>query len=122
MRDFKKFNIWNEGMDIVIATYEFAINLPNEEKYGLKSQMSRAAVSIPSNIAEGCSRTSQIDFKRFLEISLGSSFELETQYLICKRLGFIDTEMLDEKLVPLNTLQRQINNLITKIKEDANAK
>jgi four helix bundle protein len=60
-----------------------------EEKYGLRSQISRSAVSIPSNIAEGCSRSSQIDFKRFLEIALGSSYELETQLIIIEELSLI---------------------------------
>ena len=121
MRDFRKFNIWNEGMDIVVSTYEFAERLPYEEKYGLKSQMCRSAVSIPSNIAEGCSRSGELDFKRFLEISLGSSFELETQYLICRKIGFIDDEILNIKLARFRNFQRQTNNFISKIKDAAKA-
>ncbi len=78
MRDFKTLNIWKEGITIVKDVYHIASLLPNEEKFGLTSQICRCAVSIPSNIAEGASRTSQADFKRFLEIALGSSFELET--------------------------------------------
>ncbi len=69
-----------------------AERLPVEEKYGLRSQICRSAVSIPSNIAEGCSRNSQIDFKRFLEIALGSSFELETQLIIIEELSLIPTK------------------------------
>ena len=66
--------------------------LPIEEKYGLRSQICRSAVSKPSNIAEGCSRNSQIDFKRFLEIALGSSFELETELVIIEELSLIPTK------------------------------
>ncbi|MFQ5604505.1 MAG: four helix bundle protein, partial [bacterium] len=66
-----------EGLEVFIV----------EEKYGLRSQICRSAVSIPSNIAEGCSRRSQIDFKRFLEMALGSSFELETQLIIIEELS-----------------------------------
>jgi four helix bundle protein len=78
MRDFRKFEIWNQGMDLSVKVYEIVKQLPKEELYGLRSQITRAVVSIPSNIAEGCSRGSEKDFKRFLEISLGSAFELET--------------------------------------------
>ncbi len=77
MRDFKKFYIWKHGIELVKQVYQLTSELPAEEKYGLKSQITRAAVSIPSNIAEGCSRNSEIEFKRFLEVALGSLFELE---------------------------------------------
>ena len=73
-------------MQLVIDIYKLSNKLPKEEKYGLKSQITRAAISIPSNIAEGSSRSSDKDFKRFLEISLGSAFELETQLLIIQKL------------------------------------
>ncbi|MEI6509250.1 MAG: four helix bundle protein, partial [Bacteroidota bacterium] len=118
MRDFKKFTIWNNGIDIVASIYKFTKQLPSEEKFGLISQMCRAAVSIPSNIAEGCSRNSEVEFKRFLEIALGSSFELETQILTCERLGFISSLESQKIILPLNELQKQINSLITKIKDN----
>ena len=118
MRDFKKFNIWNNAMDIVVSTYQLTKRLPSEEKFGLVSQMCRAAVSIPSNIAEGCSRNSEVEFKRFLEIALGSSFELETQILICERLGFISKDEIEKQIVFLNEMQKQINSLVTKIKDN----
>jgi len=75
--------------------------LPVEEKYGLRSQICRSAVSIPSNIAEGCSRSSQVDFKRFLEIALGSAFELQTQLIIIEELSIISTKDIKEILPPL---------------------
>tara|TARA_R110000868_G_scaffold71206_1_gene208824 strand:+ start:101 stop:355 length:255 start_codon:yes stop_codon:yes gene_type:complete len=84
MRDFKKLEIWKNGITIVKFVYSLVQKLPNEEKFGLKSQISRAAVSDPSNIAEGCSRNSEVEFKRFLEIALGSLFEVETQLIISK--------------------------------------
>jgi four helix bundle protein len=80
--------------------------------------MRRASVSIPSNIAEGCSRNSEIEFKRFLEISMGSAFELETQTIIAERLGYISMEDLNVELKSVNELQRKINSLISKIKSD----
>ncbi len=77
--------------------------------------MQRCAVSIPSNIAEGCSRNSQIEFKRFLEIALGSAFELETQLILCSEIGYLSSETLQRSLSELHLLQKQMNALITKI-------
>jgi four helix bundle protein len=90
MRNFKKLEIWNKGIHIVKETYKVSSSLPSEEKFGLKSQIKRAAVSIPSNIAEGSGRNSEVEFKRFLEIALGSLFELETQMIIAIELGFLN--------------------------------
>lgn len=89
--------------------------LPKEEKYGLKSQMCRAAVSIPSNIAEGCSRNSDIEFRRYLEMAIGSTFELETQLILLKEIGFTHEENLIDVFALLSSEQKMINALITKI-------
>ena len=89
MRDFRKLVIWKQGIEIVKEVYKLSEQLPKEEKFGLKSQITRAAVSIPSNIAEGSSRNSSIEFKRFLEIAIGSLFELETQLVIITELNLI---------------------------------
>ena len=79
MKNFKQLRVWQKGLEIALASYELVQAFPKEERYGLSSQITRAAVSIPSNIAEGSSRGSEKDYNRFLEISLGSCFELETQ-------------------------------------------
>ena len=76
MRNFRNMIIWNQGIDLAVKGYQLTKLLPKEETYGLRRQINRALVSIPSNIAEGCSRTSEKEFGRFLEISLGSAFEL----------------------------------------------
>ena len=89
MKNYKELLVWQRGMTIVQATYEIARQLPREETYGLRSQMTRAAVSIPSNIAEGSSRTSELEYKRFLEIALGSCFELDTQLIAAIQIGLI---------------------------------
>ena len=78
--------------------------------------MQRAAVSIASNIAEGASRKSETEFARYLDISRGSSFELETQLTIANELGYINATDFDSFLIELNTLQKQINQFITKLK------
>ena len=84
MRNFKQLKIWQKGLAIAVHTLKLVETFPKEERYGLGLQITRAAVSIPSNIAEGSSRSSEKDYARFLEISLGSSYELETQLLIAE--------------------------------------
>lgn len=87
MKNFKNLKIWQKGMDIAEGTYKVTRNLPREELlFALASQMNRAGISIPSNIAEGSSRKSEKEQGRFIEISLGSSYELETQLLLCERI------------------------------------
>ena len=89
MRNFKTLGVWQKGMEILKQTYALTSSLPDTEKFGLVSQMNRAAVSIPSNIAEGASRSTQKDFRRFLEIALGSTFELETQLIAVQELSLV---------------------------------
>jgi len=86
MKNFKNLKIWQKGMDIAEETYKVTRKLPREEQFVLVSQMNRSGISIPSNIAEGSSRKSEKDQGRFIEISLGSCYELETQLLLCERL------------------------------------
>ena len=116
MRNYRELEIWKNGITIVGKIYGISAKLPIEERFGLKSQITRAAVSIPSNIAEGCSRNSEIEFKRFLEIAMGSLFEVETQLTICERLGFFDKSDLNDIFQLLNTEAKMINSLISKIK------
>lgn len=121
MRNFRNLNIWQQGIELVTYVYEVAAQLPKEKKYGIASQICRASVSIPSNIAEGCSRNSDIEYKRFLEIALGSAFELETQLVIIQKLRFINSDSL-EKIFDLLTIeQKMVNNLISKIKDDTSS-
>ena len=116
MRDFRELRIWKDGIDRVVDVYELTKQFPKEEEYGLKSQIKRAAVSVPSNIAEGCSRVSQREFRHFLEISLGSSFEVETDIVVAQRLAFI-SHLEETRLThSFHSLQRGINALISNIK------
>ncbi len=85
--------------------------MPNTEKFGLYSQLSRAVISIPSNIAEGCAKDSQKEFIRFLKISLGSSFEVETQIIICIELGYFTKDEGESIIEKINILQKRINAL-----------
>lgn len=119
MRDFRKLNIWIDGITLVKEVYKISKSLPKEEKFGLKSQISRAVISIPSNIAEGCSRNSDIEFKRFLEIAIGSSFELETQLIIISELKLIENDKLVLVLELLSKEQKMLNSLINKLKANS---
>ena len=88
---------WQKGMDLVEDIYRLTENLPSAEKFGITQQMQRAAVAIPSNIAEGYGRSTRTDFARFVDIALGSTRELQTQLEICSRLGYGDTLELVDK-------------------------
>lgn len=116
MTNFRNLKIWQKGMELVIDIYKLSEMLPKEEKFGLRSQITRAAISIPSNIAEGCSRSSQKDFKRFLEVSLGSAFELETQLLIIQELKLTEIDRINYLLNDLYEEQKMINGFINTLK------
>ncbi len=108
MRNFKELKIWQKGFEISINSYKLIETFPQTERYSLAQQITRASVSIPSNIAEGSSRSSDKEYHRFLEISLGSSFELETQYLIAKELHFGNQELIEKGLKQLDEEQKMI--------------
>ena len=116
MRDFRKLEIWGQSVAFAKRVYELTASFPSHEKYGLSSQMNRAVVSISSNIAEGCSRRTNIEFTRFLDIALGSSFELETQLEIARQISYLSQELYENLLLELNILQKRINSFREKIK------
>ncbi|MBQ6519562.1 MAG: four helix bundle protein [Anaerolineaceae bacterium] len=112
MASFRELKVWQKAVDLVIEVYRLCKYLPREETYALSDQMRCAAVSIPSNIAEGQARNSNKDFIRFLYIAQGSRAELETQFEICKKLDFI---LNDELLIAENysaEVGRMLRNLI----------
>ena len=108
MHNFKELKIWQKAIDLAEDTYKLLADYPEFEKYGLISQMRRSVTSIPSNIAEGSGRGTSRDFRRFLAISLGSAFELETQLILSERFGFISKTSLEEFSVKLHELQKMI--------------
>lgn len=108
MHNFKELRIWQDSIDLVEDIYRKTKELPKNKEFGLISQMRRCAVSVPSNIAEGSGRESDKDFRRFLGISLSSSFELETQLIIANRIGYFENEVLDHILEKLSKLQKMI--------------
>jgi len=115
MKNFKQLLIWQKGFKIAVGSFELVSGFPKETKFGLSSQITNAAVSIPSNIAEGSSRNSIKEYNRFLEISLGSAFELETQVLIAEAVNFGDKEKRIELLKDLDEEQKMLMGFMRKI-------
>jgi four helix bundle protein len=116
MRNFKELEVWKESRILAKDIYKLTGDLPEDEKYGLVSQIRRCVISIPSNIAEGSAKDSQKDFLRYLQISLGSSFELETQLLLCNDLNLLKIEKTKIHLEEIELLQKRISSLIKYVK------
>ena len=107
--NFKNLNIWKLSLDLANEVYNLTDQFPKNEEFGLKSQLRRCSVSVASNIAEGSSRSSNKDFNRFLEISLGSLYELQTQIIISSNRNYFDLEKLDNIENKIIELQRMIS-------------
>jgi four helix bundle protein len=116
MRDHTKLKAFELADEIAVLIYQITSGFPKEEQYGLTSQMRRAAVSVPSNIVEGCTRSSQTDYLRFLTIAYGSLRELRYQLSLSKRLGFLNSNdplLVEEKLLEA---EKVMNGLIRAVK------
>lgn len=111
MSNYKNLIVWKKSIELTVKIYEILKNYPKEELFWLVSQMKRSVISIPSNIAEWYWRNWKQEYKQFLWIAKGSSFELETQLLISKELWFIN----DEKFNELNNLNSEIIKILTTI-------
>ena len=110
--NYKNLKIWQIGIEIVDDVFKMINNFPNKEKFGLSSQISRSSVSIPSNIAEGSSRTDK-SFSHFIDIALGSSFELETQLIIAFKRNYITQQeltLIEEKIAELQKMTMSFQN------------
>ena len=117
MRDHTKLRAFELADEVALLVYKITAGFPKEELYGLTSQMRRAAVSVPSNIVEGCARDSQADYLRFLNIAFGSLRELHYQLGLSKRLGFIDKEDLPQTETKIIETEKVLNGLIRSLKE-----
>lgn len=113
LKDFKELTVWQKSMDMVCEIYNITKLLPQEERFGLCDQMQRAAVSVPSNIAEGQSRSSTKEFIQFLSIAKASNAEVETQILICNRLMFISEENTQKAMSLCIEVGKMLNSLIS---------
>lgn len=113
MNNFKELKIWNKSIELAAKVYKATAFFPTDEKYGLTSQIRRCAVSIPSNIAEGAGRNSNGEFRQFLGIANGSSFELEAQLILSNKLKLID----DNSVAPLLKEIEEIQKMNYKLQE-----
>ena len=111
--NFRKLTIWKEGIELAKDTYSTTKTFPKSEMYGLSNQMQRCAVSVPSNIAEGTSRSTDKHFLQYLETALGSAFEWETQLIISYEIGYISEETFKH----LETKIQAIQGMITRFME-----
>lgn len=118
MHNYKQLKVWEKAIDLVVDVYKATAEFPNEEKYGLISQMRRSAVSIPSNIAEGAGRNSDKEFCHFLSHAHGSSFELETQIIVSQKLELITQDISNELCPKVNEVQRMNYTLQQKLNPD----
>jgi four helix bundle protein len=117
MKNFRDLKIWQKGFEIGIQAFKLVETFPKDEKFGLSGQITRAAVSIASNIAEGCSRSSEKDFNRFLEIALGSCFEIETQLLIAGSANFGNPQNRENLLATITEEQKMLAAFISQLKK-----
>ncbi|OAN63447.1 four helix bundle protein [Balneola sp. EhC07] len=116
IKTFRDLKIWQQSMELVTEIYRATSSFPEEEKYGLTSQLRRSSVSIPSNISEGFGRNSQGDFKRFVNISMGSLFELQTQIEVAKNLEFISKEIFENLYDRSREIERMMSSFIRTLK------
>ncbi len=111
MKSYRELDVWKRSMDMVVAIYELTTDFPSREKYGLVSQMQRAAVSIPANIAEGYGRIHRGDYVHHLSIASGSLAELETHITIAVRLGFIERETA----MPIWNMTQNVGKMLSRL-------
>lgn len=113
MRDYKKYKLWALGQEVTLESYKATRSFPKDEIYGLVSQMRRASSSVPANIAEGCGRESEGEFKRFLIIAKGSANELEYFTILAKDLGYLLEEAFFSTINDkIDKFRRSLNSLI----------
>ena len=117
MNQFKKLRAWEEAIDIAVVIYELTKSFPDNEKFGIISQMRRAAISVSSNIAEGAGRNNPGEFYHFLGIAIGSAAELESQVFVSEKLSFCDKTTSEEVIEKLNHIQNMLFKLQQSVKK-----
>ena len=115
-RNFRNYKVWQESINYATQIYKVTATIHYFEKKGLCDQLQRAAVSIASNIAEGAARPSDADFAHFLDLSLGSAYEVETQLMIAHNVGYLNPDLYDDLLSIVVQIEKQISGLIKTIR------
>jgi four helix bundle protein len=119
MRDFRRLLVWEKSHRLTLDVYKFSGSFPQSELYGLTSQIRRASVSIAANIAEGCGRSSQMDFARFLHIAMGSASELQYHLLLAHELDFLKPQTYERLNSQVIEVKRMLTGLITQLTRKA---
>jgi four helix bundle protein len=119
MKDFRQLKVWEKSHQLALAVYRFTAKFPKEELYGLTSQIRRASMSIPTNIAEGCGRNTDAEFARFLQIAMGSASETEYQLLLSHDLGFLTKEQYDKLNIDVTEVKRMLASLLKTLRADS---
>jgi len=117
MKDFRSLKVWEKAHDLTLKIYKSTEKFPKQEMYGITSQLQRASVSIPTNIAEGCGKDSDAELKRYFLIAMGSSSELEYLLLLSRDLGYLSIENYQELQTQLIETRKMLNAFIQKLKE-----
>jgi four helix bundle protein len=111
-RNFRNYKVWQDAVQYATKVYKVTSEMPWFEKKGLCDQLQRAAVSISSNIAEGSAKPSNVEFAHYLDASVGSAYEVETQLFISKNVGYISEDLYNELLIELQGIEKQLVGLI----------
>ena len=115
MRDFKQLKVWEKAHNLVLEIYRTTHRFPAEERFGLTSQLRRAAASVPSNIAEGCGRGGERELSRFVSIAAGSASEVEYQLLLARDLGYLNSEQHQALDMYVNEVKRMLVSFLQKL-------
>tara|TARA_R110002050_G_scaffold288529_1_gene440600 strand:- start:142 stop:492 length:351 start_codon:yes stop_codon:yes gene_type:complete len=115
MRNFRKYKVWELGHEITLDVYKLSKQFPKDERFGITSQVRRCSSSVPANIAEGCGRETEKEFKRFLVIANGSATELEYFLILITDLEMADKDSIEKLVEKVDKLKRSLNSLISKL-------
>ncbi len=118
MRDFRELKVWQKSHVLTVAVYKATAGFPKEELYGLTSQIRRASVSISANIAEGCCRSSDVDFARFLQMAAGSASELEYLLLLANEIELLNTQMYQQLASQVVEVKRMLTTFMQKLRTE----
>jgi len=119
VQDFRNLKVWEKSHKFTISIYKITLAFPREEIYGLTSQLRRSCMSIPTNIAEGCCRGTDAEFKQFVQISMGSASETEYQLLLARDLGYVKEETYNPLAKEIVEIKQMLASLIKKLKADS---
>jgi len=119
MKDFRQLKVWEKSHQLALAVYQATREFPREELYGLTSQIRRASMSVPTNIAEGCGRNTDAEFARFLQIAMGSASETEYQLILARDLEFLSKESYEKLHKDVEEIKRMLASLLKTIRAES---